>query len=184
MTIYTHMPPWSYSSPRPQNADADFKVTEKNVGKIAEICKHLDGNALAIKLAASLTPTLSPDEMLERLNERFEVLVRGHRQTAPRHRTLKAAIDWSYELLSPEEATVFRRLAVFAGTWSLKAAESVCADETIGQSKIVTILDSLVRKNLVTEGHRSDRRCEVALWHAGDDTRVRRYPASRRRRSR
>jgi predicted ATPase/class 3 adenylate cyclase len=132
------------------NAGSGFTVTEQNVGKIAEICKHLDGNALAINLAASLTPTLSPDEMLERLNERFDVLVRGNRQTAPRHKTLKAAIDWSYELLSPEEATVFRRLAVFAGNWSLKAAESLCTDEQIGQSKIVTILDNLVRKNLVT----------------------------------
>jgi predicted ATPase/class 3 adenylate cyclase len=133
-----------------RNAGADFTVTEKNAGKIAEICRHLDGNALAINLAAALTPTLSVDEMLERLNERFEVLVRGNRQTAPRHKTLKAAIDWSYELLSPEEAAVFTRLGVFAGGWSLKAAESVCVDATIGQSKIVTILNNLVRKNLVT----------------------------------
>jgi predicted ATPase/class 3 adenylate cyclase len=136
------------------DADADFKVTERNVGKIAEICKHLDGNALAIKLAASLTATLSVDEMLERLNERFEVLVQGRRQAVPRHKTLKAAIDWSYELLEPDEATVFRRLAVFAGAWSLKAAESVCADKKIGHeakpgAKLVTILNSLVRKNLV-----------------------------------
>jgi predicted ATPase/class 3 adenylate cyclase len=131
------------------NADAAFTVTERNVAKIAEICKHLDGNALAIKLAASLTPTLSVDEILERLRERFEVLVQGQRQTVPRHRTLKAAIDWSYELLSPDEATVFRRLAVFSGAWSLKAAESVCVDEEIGQSKLVTLLNSLVRKNLV-----------------------------------
>ena len=107
------------------NASASFKVTEKNVSKIAEICKRLDGNALALKLAASLTPTLSVDEMLERLRERFEVLVQGQRQTVPRHRTLKAAIDWSYELLNPDEATVFRRLAVFAGAWSLRAAEGV-----------------------------------------------------------
>ncbi|MFL5731917.1 MAG: ATP-binding protein, partial [Chloroflexia bacterium] len=131
------------------NTGADFRVTERNVGKIAEICKHLDGNPLAIKLAASLTTTLSVDEMLERLRERFEVLVQGQRQTDPRHRTLKAAIDWSYELLSPEEATVFRRLAAFAGAWSLKAAESVCVDDTIGQGKLIAILNSLVRKNLV-----------------------------------
>src|SRR5205823_413182 len=117
------------------SADAAFRVTERNVGHVAEICKHLDGNPLAIKLAASLTSTLSVDEMLERLRERFEVLVQGSRRTDPRHKTLKAAIDWSYELLSQEEATLFRRLAIFAGAWSLKAAESVCVDETIGQSK-------------------------------------------------
>jgi len=133
------------------NAQAAFKVTERNVSKIAEICKRLDGNALAIKLAASLSPTLSVDEMLERLRERFEMLVQGRRQTEPRHRTLKAVMDWSYELLSPDEATVFRRLAVFAGAWSLKAAESVCVDDNIGQSRLVTILNNLVRKNLVAK---------------------------------
>jgi predicted ATPase/class 3 adenylate cyclase len=133
------------------NAQAAFRVTERNVGKIAEICKRLDGNALAIKLAASLSPTLSVDEMLERLRERFEMLVQGRRQTEPRHRTLKAVMDWSYELLSLDEATVFRRLAVFAGAWSLKAAESVCVDDRIGQSRLVTILNNLVRKNLVAK---------------------------------
>ena len=111
------------------NADAGFKVTERNAGKIAEICKRLDGNALAIKLAASLASALSVDEMLERLRERFDMLVQGSRRTDPRHRTLKAAIDWSYELLSEDEATLFRRLAVFAGSWSLRAAENVCGDE-------------------------------------------------------
>jgi predicted ATPase/class 3 adenylate cyclase len=131
------------------NADATFRVTDANVAKIADICKHLDGNALAIKLAASLTPTLSIDEMLERLRERFEVLVQGSRQSVPRHKTLKAAIDWSYDLLRPDEATVFRRLSVFAGAWSLRAAESVCVDEKIGTSRLVTIMNSLVRKNLV-----------------------------------
>ncbi|HEX8219353.1 MAG TPA: tetratricopeptide repeat protein [Chloroflexia bacterium] len=131
------------------NADATFRVTDANVASIAEICKRLDGNALAIKLAASLTPTLSVDEMLERLRERFEVLVQGSRQAVPRHKTLKAAIDWSYDLLSPEEATVFRRLAVFAGAWSLKAAESVCVDGKIGTGRLVAIMNGLVRKNLV-----------------------------------
>jgi predicted ATPase/class 3 adenylate cyclase len=134
-----------------RNADPDFTVTDKNIGTIAEICRHLDGNALAIKLAASLTPTLSVDEMLVRLRERFEVLVQGRRQAVPRHRTLKAALDWSYELLSPEEATLFRRLAIFAGAWSLNAAESVCADKGITKSKLVTLLNNLVRKNLVVK---------------------------------
>jgi predicted ATPase/class 3 adenylate cyclase len=132
-----------------RNADASFKVTGDNVAKIAEICKHLDGNALAIRLAASLTPTLSVDEMLDRLRERFDVLVQGRRQTVARHKTLKAAMDWSYELLSPEEATMFRRLAVFAGAWSLEAAESICVDDTLGKGALVTLLNGLVRKNLV-----------------------------------
>ena len=136
------------------NADSAFKVTDENVVKIAEICRHLDGNALAIRLAASLTPTLSVDEMLDRLRERFDVLVQGRRQTVPRHKTLKAAMDWSYELLGPDEATLFRRLAVFAGAWPLKAAESVCVDDAVGHeakpgAALVTVLNNLVRKNLV-----------------------------------
>ena len=131
------------------NAEPAFTLTDANITQIAEICKRLDGNALAIKLAASLTPTLSVDEMLERLRERFEVLVQGSRQAVPRHKTLKAAIDWSYNLLSAEEAAVFRRLAIFAGAWSLKAAESVCVDEKIKTSSLLTVMNSLVRKNLV-----------------------------------
>jgi predicted ATPase/class 3 adenylate cyclase len=133
------------------NADSAFKVTEKNVVPIAELCKHLDGNALAIRLAASLTPTLSVDDMQKRLGERFDVLVFGRREEEPRHRTLKAAIDWSYELLGPQEATAFRRLAVFAGAWSLQAAEIVCSDREIARGKIVTILANLVRKNLIVK---------------------------------
>ena len=132
------------------NADAEFKVTEENVVKIAQICKQLDGNALAIRLAASLIPTLSVDEMLDRLRERFDVLVQGRRQSVARHKTLKAAMDWSYELLTPEEATLFRRLGAFAGAWSLEAVESVCVDDnTLKQSALVTVLNSLVRKSLV-----------------------------------
>ena len=137
-----------------QYADSNFKVTDENIVKIAQICKHLDGNALAIRLAASLTPTLSVDEMMERLSERFDVLVQGRRQGVARHKTLKAAMDWSYELLSQEEATLFRRLAVFAGAWSLAAAESVCVIETDkhkeGQeAPLVTVLNGLLRKNLI-----------------------------------
>jgi predicted ATPase len=138
------------------NADRTFKVTGKNVTTIADLCAHLDGNALAIRLAASLTPTLSVDDMQKRLglSQRFDVLVFGRREEEPRHRTLKAAIDWSYELLNPDEATVFRRLAIFVGAWSLKAAESVCVDAEIGDeakpgARLVTIVAGLVRKNLV-----------------------------------
>ena len=132
-----------------RNSDDTFEVTDRNVVKIAEICKHLDGNALAIRLAASLTPALSVDEMTERLRERFDVLVQGRRQTVPRHKTLKAAMDWSYEMLGADEAALFRRLAVFAGAWPLEAAESVCVDETIKRSALVPLLNNLVRKNLV-----------------------------------
>jgi len=131
------------------NADPAFTVTDENIVQIAEICQHLDGNALAIKLAASLTPTLSVGEMLERLRERFDVLVQGRRQAVARHKTLKAAMDWSYELLTPEEATLFRWLAVFAGAWTLEAVEHVCADDQIRPSALVPLLNALVRKSLV-----------------------------------
>jgi tetratricopeptide (TPR) repeat protein len=86
---------------------------------------------------------------LERLRERFAVLVQGRRQAVPRHKTLKAAMDWSYELLTPEEATLFRRLAVFADTWTLEAVEHVCTDDTISLSALVPLMNALVRKSLV-----------------------------------
>jgi predicted ATPase len=134
-----------------RSADAEFEVTEENIAGIAQICRQLDGNALAIRLAASLTPTLSVDEMLERLRERFDVLVQGRRQTVARHKTLKAAMDWSYELLEPEEAALFRRLGVFADAWTLQAVESICVDETIREGALVTLLSNLVRKSLVVK---------------------------------
>jgi predicted ATPase/class 3 adenylate cyclase len=146
-----------------RNADPEFNVTADNIKLVAQICKQLDGNALAIRLAASLTPTLSLREMLERLRERFDVLVGWRRHSVARHKTLKAALDWSYERLEPEEAELFHRLGVFAGAWTLEAVERVCVDGVVGQGALVTLMNGLVRKSLVarvraTEGAGAESR--------------------------
>ena len=92
------------------------------------LCGRLDGIPLAIELAAARLPTLSVAQILGRLDDRFRLLSLGSRDALPRHRTLQAAIDWSYSLLSAQEQALFRRLSIFAGGWTLEAAEQVCSD--------------------------------------------------------
>jgi len=105
-----------------------FAVTEQNARAIVEICRQLDGIPLAIELAAARLRVLSPAQILERLADRFRIVTGGSRTALPRHQTLRAAIDWSYNLLNEAEKIVLRRLSVFAGGWSLEAAEAVCAE--------------------------------------------------------
>src|SRR5437763_5240697 len=102
---------------------------------------------LAIELAAARARSLPFTEIADRLDRRFELLTAGGRTIEPRHRTLRAAIDWSYELLSPEEQTLFRRLAVFSGGWTLDAAETLYADGD--PSTVVDVLARLVDQSLV-----------------------------------
>jgi predicted ATPase/DNA-binding SARP family transcriptional activator len=105
---------------------ASFRVTDVNATAIAQICYRLDGIPLAIELAAARVRLLPPEQIAARLDDRFRLLAGGSRTALPRHQTLRAAIDWSYNLLVEPERMVLRRLAVFAGTWSLEAAEAVC----------------------------------------------------------
>ena len=105
-----------------------FAVTEANAATIAEICRRLDGLPLAIELAAARIKTLSPDALLGRLNRRLEVLTGGPRDLPPRQQTLRNAIAWSYDLLSPPEQALFRRLAIFSGRFDLSAAEAVAGE--------------------------------------------------------
>src|SRR5262249_45386703 len=104
-----------------------FEATPANTAAIAEICRRLDGIPLAIELAAARVRSLPVQHIAERLDDRFWLLVDGNRTAVPRQRTLAAALDWSYQLLSPTERTVLGRLAVFAGGVRLTAAETVCA---------------------------------------------------------
>ncbi len=113
-----------------------FTLTAENASAVARICERLDGMPLAIELAASRVRALSPRQILNRLDDRFRILTSGGRTSVPRHRTLKATIDWSYELLSEEEKVLFRRLSVFAGGWMLEAAEAVCAGEGIAEGEV------------------------------------------------
>jgi predicted ATPase/DNA-binding SARP family transcriptional activator len=126
-----------------------FVLDEDNAAAAAEVCRRLDGMPLAIELAAARVRVLSPDEISERLNDRFALLTGGNRAAASRQRTLRATVDWSYDLLGADERTLFRRLSVFAGGWTAVEAEQICADERLPKHRIFEALCALVEKSLV-----------------------------------
>lgn len=126
-----------------------FQVTESNVRAIAEVCRRLDGIPLAIELAAARVKVLSVEQIAARLEDRFRLLTGGTRTSLPHHQTLRAAMDWSYDLLPEDERALFRRLAVFAGSFSLEAAERVCAGEGLAEDAVLDLLARLVDKSLV-----------------------------------
>jgi non-specific serine/threonine protein kinase len=127
-----------------------FALSEYNAATIARICQQLDGIPLALELAAALVPGLSADAIAARLEQRFALLTRGSRAAPARQQTLRATIDWSYELLSAVEQKLFNRLSVFAGQWTMEAAETVCRGGGIGQEQLLEPLLRLVDKSLVT----------------------------------
>ena len=131
----------------------DFGVTVENAAPLASICYRLDGMPLAIELVAPRLRSMSVEELSERLDQRFALLTEGSRTAPPRHRTLRSTIDWSYELLSDVEQAMLRRVSVFAGGWTLAAAEHVCTGDGIEQSKTsadtIGLLTSLADKNLI-----------------------------------
>jgi predicted ATPase/class 3 adenylate cyclase len=133
---------------RATTAKPDFKLTKDNASFVAQICFRLDGIPLAIELAAARVKMLSPEQIALRLDDRFRLLTGGLRTALPRQQTLRALIDWSYSLLSEPEKTLFRRLAVFVGGWTLEAAESVCGEESSGVD-VLDLLTRLVDKSLV-----------------------------------
>jgi non-specific serine/threonine protein kinase len=124
----------------------DFEVTAANAKSIAEICVRLDGLPLALALAAARVKLFTPEAMAARLRDRTAVLAATDRDVPARHRSLHAAISWSHAVLSSDERRLFRRLAVFAGPWTLDAAEQVCA---VGDGDVVELLSSLIDKSLV-----------------------------------
>src|SRR6266446_950637 len=126
-----------------------FAITARNAGAIASICRRLDGIALAIELAVPGIRTLSLEELSRRLDWCFEALSDGSRTALPRHRTLRSLIDWSYELLRDDEKTMLQHVSVFAGGWTLDAAEEVCANDVVGKNEVRGLLSSLVDKSLV-----------------------------------
>ena len=135
---------------RAREVNAAFALGPDTAGVVEEICRRLDGMPLAIELAATRALVLSPDEILARLRDRFELLT----ATAPsagarRQRTLKATLDWSHDLLAPQEAVFLRRLSVFSGGWSLDAAERVCADERDLPERTLDLTAALVAKSLI-----------------------------------
>jgi non-specific serine/threonine protein kinase len=114
---------------RARQANSSFQLSRQSAGTAVQICQRLDGIPLAIEMAAARIKSLSVDQIAARLEDRFALLTGGSRAVLPRQRTLQAAIDWSYDLLSEAERVLFRRLCVFAGGWSLEAAEAICKEE-------------------------------------------------------
>jgi predicted ATPase/DNA-binding CsgD family transcriptional regulator len=125
-----------------------FALGPDNVAAVTAICRALDGMPLAIELAAARVRALSVEQISARLDDRFGLLTAGDRSAAPRQRTLRAAIEWSYELLTAPERTLFRRLSVFTG-WSLEMAEQVCSDEDVPAAEVLGLTAALVDKSLV-----------------------------------
>ena len=149
----------------------DFQLDAANAGPVAQICRTLDGMPLAIELAVPWLRTLTPAQLAERLDDRFALLTGGSRTSLPRHQTLRATVDWSWQLLSAPERALARRLAIFPGGATLTAAEQVCADPApgqvgpatspvvtagLGRADVLTALSGLVGKSILTMTEPSD----------------------------
>jgi predicted ATPase/class 3 adenylate cyclase len=128
-----------------------FRVTEQNAPAIAQVCDRLDGIPLAIELAAAQVKALSVERIAVRLDNRFRLLTGGSRTALPRHQTLQGTMDWSHDLLSQKERTLLRRLSVFAGGFTLEAAEVVGSRDGLDEVEILTLLTHLVDKSLVVK---------------------------------
>src|SRR4051794_9763845 len=124
-------------------AQPRFSITERNAAVVGEICRQLDGIPFAIELAAARVRALSVEKLAERLNDRLHLLTGGHRTALPRQQTLRALIDWSYDLLTDSERALLRRLAVFAGGWTLEGAEAVTAAGDIAEADVLDLLTQL-----------------------------------------
>jgi predicted ATPase/two-component SAPR family response regulator len=125
-----------------------FALTEEDAPALARLCRRLDGMPLAIELAAARTRVLSVEQIAERLDDDFRLLAGGGRTAPPRQQTMRATIDWSHDLLSEKEKVLFRRLSVFAGGFSLEAAEEVCAGKGLERDEVMDLLTHLVDKSL------------------------------------
>jgi predicted ATPase/DNA-binding winged helix-turn-helix (wHTH) protein len=133
----------------------EFELTDQNAAIVAGICRKLDGMALAIELAAGRIDTFGLHGLATQLDDRFRLLMQGRRTALPRHRTLSAALDWSYQFLGPAEQAVLRRLAVFAGGFTLEAAQAVAIESGVGAFDVVGAVADLAAKSLVSVNARS-----------------------------
>jgi predicted ATPase/DNA-binding SARP family transcriptional activator len=135
---------------RAREALPTFEATDLSAPAIAEICRRLDGLPLAIELAAARVRVLPPEQIAERLNDSFRLLTGGSRTALPRQQTLRATIEWSYRLLTDDERLLLERLSVFSGSFSLTAAETVCADDAIDSMVVLELIARLVERSLVS----------------------------------
>ena len=130
-----------------------FALTEANMAAVAGICRRLEGLPLAIELAAARLPVLSPEQIDARLGDRLGLLTRGSRTQPARQQTLRASIEWSYELCSPAERLLWARLSVFAGGCELDAAEGICADHRLAAADVLDLLAALAGKSILITAH-------------------------------
>ncbi|MEK6191642.1 MAG: tetratricopeptide repeat protein [Chloroflexota bacterium] len=126
-----------------------FVLNERNAAAVVQICRRLDGIPLAIELAAARVKSLPPEQIAARLDDRFRLLTGGSRMALPRHRTLKAAMDWSFDLLTDAERALLMRLSVFVGSFGLDAAEAVCANDIVERADVLDLLSRLIDRSLV-----------------------------------
>jgi predicted ATPase len=149
-----------------------FNLTDGNAPLVARICQRLDGLPLAIELAAAWVSALGLAEQVERLDASLQVLVAGHRTAPDRQQTLRANLDWSYALLMPAEQLIFRRLSVFAGGWTMAAAEAVCTANATERADFLGLHAGLVNKSLVvmeeTNARARYRLLEPVRQYAGE----------------
>jgi predicted ATPase/DNA-binding winged helix-turn-helix (wHTH) protein len=134
---------------RARRQSPDFELTTAHAPAIAQLCIHLDGIPLALELAAARIRSLSIEQINARLHDRFKLLTRGDRSEVPRHQTLRATLDWSYDLLAQPERVLLRRLAIFAGGFTLEAASLVASDEVVDEFAVIDLLSQLVARSLV-----------------------------------
>ncbi|MDX1616418.1 MAG: adenylate/guanylate cyclase domain-containing protein, partial [Candidatus Promineifilaceae bacterium] len=145
---------------RAQSVKGAFRLTAQNAAAVAHICRELDGLPLAIELAAARVRSFTPQQIARRLEDRFSLLKAGRRTATARQQTLAGLIDWSYQLLSPPEQTLFRRLAAFADGWTVTAAEAICPDVDV-----LDLLPELVDKSLVTPAETTDEHEDEPRYH-------------------
>ena len=151
---------------------SDFRADSDEAAAVSQICRRLDGIPLAIELAAAHVDVLTCEQIASRLDDQFRILTGGARTALERQQTMRAAVEWSYELLTDSERLVLNRLSVFVGGFSLEAAEEVCADEPVESSDVFRLLSSLVRKSLVISERRRHavryRLLETIMQYARD----------------
>ncbi len=134
---------------RARTASPSFEIRQQDIAPIIQICTRLDGIPLALELAAARVPLLPVSQLASRLDDRFRILTGGNRTALPRQQTLRAAIEWSYNLLEPKEKLLLQRLSVFSGGWTLEAAEHVCSYEGLDFLEILDLISNLNSKSLV-----------------------------------
>ena len=141
---------------RAVSAQPSFALTDANAAAVAQICHRLDGIPLAIELAAVRVKVLPPEKILARLEDRFQLLTGGSRTALPRQQTLRAAVEWSYELLDAQERTLLNRLGIFSGGCTLEAAEDVCGGDGVPRDDVLDLVSHLIDKSLVGPSEGSD----------------------------